>query len=468
MIKNENKYIWTFFLFLVIVLHLFILSRLIFFPYPELFIYPYLTADGLLPYKQILDQHFPGLMFFPINLFSLGMRTPEIARIWHLGLIAVTQITLYWSAKKNFKSKKWALFANSLFLLWQPFFEGYVFWIDSFIPLFLLPAFCLLVDFNSKKIDTQKLFLSGLLLGMALVFKQVTLPLILLVGLFVLWRVKKIKKLSPFVLGTAIPGVLMFAYICSIGVWRDFIFWTVTFNLTTFAQMGRKYPDVVGLVKTAPVFLLASVAWIAIFLKVKRPKSKMIDTYFLLGLFFLGSLVFAYARFDFIHLQPALPFAILILIFAVKKFFRKKAVLMFLTYISVSLFLLVPFYQNHIDDRVLFFGEFEDRLVNKVQRYVSEGDVIFALGTTPHLYQLTNTLPPGNIFVFQFPWFMVEAEERILSGIMNDPPKVVVRDMGATTGGLNLISYMSNINRYIEGNYEIVDQVDEVEIMIRK
>ncbi len=59
-------------LLFIILIHIFITFKLIFFPYPELFIYPYLTNHGLLPYKQILDQHFPGLMFLPINFNNLG------------------------------------------------------------------------------------------------------------------------------------------------------------------------------------------------------------------------------------------------------------------------------------------------------------------------------------------------------------------------------------------------------------
>ncbi len=465
--KVKKEFVVVGFLFLIVILHLVVLSKMIFFPYPELFIYPYLTAQGLLPYKQILDQHFPGLMFFPINLFTLGMRTPEIARIWQYGIIMLTHALIYTVAKKLFKSEQWALLTNFFFLLWQPFFEGYVLWIDSFIPLFILPSFYFMFEWNNKK-QAKKLFLSGLFLGITLLFKQVVLPLVFLVGLFVWCDSKKFKKTLPLFFGFALPTALMLVYIYSIGVWRDFIFWTVTFNLTTFAQMGRKFPDMAGLIKSAPVFLLAGVAWVMVFLKTKKSKSKLESIYWLLGMFFIGSLTFAYARFDFVHFQPALPFAILILILVIKKLSIKRASVTILTYTLASIVFLFPFYKHHVGKRVSFFGEFENRLVNKVRQRVGEGDTIFALGTTPHIYQLTNTLPPGNIFVFQFPWFMIEAEERVLTGIINDLPKVVVRDMSATTGGVNLVSYMQNINQYIKENYKVVDRVNNTEIMIKR
>ena len=68
-------------LVLILITHVFILTKLVFFPYPELFIYPYLTNHGLKPYSQILDQHFPGLMFLPINFDNLGMNNEVSARI---------------------------------------------------------------------------------------------------------------------------------------------------------------------------------------------------------------------------------------------------------------------------------------------------------------------------------------------------------------------------------------------------
>jgi DNA polymerase II large subunit len=63
---------------------------------------------------------------------------------------------------------------------------------------------------------------------------------------------------------------------------------------------------------------------------------------------------------------------------------------------------------------------------------------------------------------------MKEAEEEILEGITKDPPKVVVRDRNASVAGINLVSYMSEINSYIENDYEVVDTIESTEILIRK
>src|SRR5689334_6091028 len=126
-----------FILLLIIVVHVFVLYNLIFFPYPEFFVYPYLTNNGLVPYKQIFDQHFPGLMFLPINFNNLGLLTPEIARVWAAAIIIIVHGLLFFVTSRIVKNPIKALVANLFFLMWQPFLEGWVLWIDSFLPLFL-------------------------------------------------------------------------------------------------------------------------------------------------------------------------------------------------------------------------------------------------------------------------------------------------------------------------------------------
>src|SRR3989339_1236932 len=92
-IKSDN--ITYFLLGIILLIHALVITRLIYFPYPEFFIYPYLTNHGLKPYSQILDQHFPGLMFLPVNLNNLGMTTPETARLWSIAIVIIIQLMLF-------------------------------------------------------------------------------------------------------------------------------------------------------------------------------------------------------------------------------------------------------------------------------------------------------------------------------------------------------------------------------------
>ncbi|KKR38360.1 MAG: hypothetical protein UT72_C0020G0007 [Candidatus Woesebacteria bacterium GW2011_GWB1_40_101] len=440
-------------LVLIITVHILILSKLIFFPYLELFVYPYLTNHGLIPYRDILDQHFPGLMFFPINLDNLGMTTPTVARYWQYGIVILTHTLLFFVARKVFKSNLKALIVNFLYLIWQPFFEGWALWIDSFLPILLLPAFYFTYVWEKNR-KSKFIFLAGLFLGLGLLFKQVMIVLIGFVFLYVLFKSKSIKKIIPFGLGLAIPVLFLVVYVLKLGVWDDFVYWTLTFNLTTFADFGRKYPEMTLLLRTIFVFLPALLVWRKNFLNF---------------VFLIGSLVFVYARFDFVHLQPALPFAVMGTVYAfdfVWTTYEKK--ILILPYFLGTILILFKFYQGYIGNRIFFFGEEEKAIVNKVVSLSRPTDKVFAFGTPQHLYQTARRLPPGNIFVFQFPWFMMEAEGRVFSGILNDPPKVVVRDKLAEVDGKNLMEYMPNIVKYIDQNYKVIDKVGNSEILVPK
>ncbi|OGM25395.1 hypothetical protein A2715_05095 [Candidatus Woesebacteria bacterium RIFCSPHIGHO2_01_FULL_39_32] len=444
-------------LFLIIITHIFLLSKLVFFPYPELFIYSYLTKIGLVPYKQIFDQHFPGIMFFPINLTTLGIDTVFEMRLLHFAIISLTQILLFVVVKKLFNSNLLALASNILYLIWQPFFEGYVLWIDSFIPLFLLPALYFLVSKKSNK----SILLSGLFLGTALLFKQVAAPLIFMTFLFLILTNKPLKKNLSFLLGLAVPILILVLFVTYKNIWEDFIYWSVTFNLTTFAEMGSKLPDLFGFIKVLPLFAVSFVFLALTYFKKKSTEILMIT------FFIIGSLVFSFARFDYIHLQPAVPFAIIGIVLGLKELQKKNIHYYLGLYLLFSILFIIPFYKASFGDKVLFFGDNEEKISNAVLRYVNSGNSVFAFGTTPHLYYLTKTRPPGNVFVFQFPWFMVEAEEKILQGIITDPPEIIVRDKNAEVENMNLVKYMPKIKAHIDRYYKVVDKIDGTEIMVK-
>lgn len=438
------------FLVSIILANVLILSKLNFLPYPELFVYPYLTNHGLIPYRDILDQHFPGLMFFPINLGTLGMTTPEIARLWQYGIVIVTHLILYLVAKRFLGMK--AILANIFFALWQPFFEGWVVWIDSFLPIFTLSALYFLKG--------KKYFWTGIFLGFALLFKQVLIPLIALVGIYLLFKERKFTTLATFGLGVLIPTSFLIFYVNNLDIWKDFVFWTITFNTTTFAQMGRKYGTLSEWGRVMGVYGFSLFAFL---------DKKIKEDTLLTGLFLVGSLASIYARFDFVHLQPSLPYVALLSAISISWLIKRKYLKALIAiYALASIFLLSQFYRGHPGDKIFFFGATEKKITTKIQELSKPDEKIFALGTLPHIYQLADRLPSGNIFVFQFPWFMIEAEDKILSGIVNDPPRVVIRDLEAEVEGQKLISYMPKINAYVNENYKVVDKVEGIEIMINK
>lgn len=433
----------------IITFHIFIFTKLIYFPYPELFVYPYLTNHGLKPYSQILDQHFPGLMFFPINFDNLGMNDEIIARGWSIVVIILTHLLLYFISSKILKNSKRALLVNFLYLTWQPFFEGWVLWIDSFLPLILLPAFYTLYK--------NKLLLTGLLLGIGIVFKQTLIPLSFLVFLYILLQTKDSKSILKFLFGLLTPLALMILYLINIGVFKDFWYWTIVFNLTIYANFGTSIPTTTGFItRILLVYLSSLFGW---FYEDKR-------LVHILFLFLLGSLIGVFDRADFVHYQPSLPFAVLATILGVQRLhksrFFKAGIFI---YIVIAAWWLNVFYKGHLSNKVILFDSQTKLLASKIKEYTKSDNKIFVFGAPPHLYQMADRLPVGNILVFQFPWFLKVTEDRILDGIKKDQPNIIISDRTFEIEGQKITEFARKIDTYIQQNYVPIDQVGSTTIL---
>lgn len=436
-------------LLVVILVHCVVLLKSSFFPYPELFIYPYLTNLGLTPYSQILDQHFPGLMFFPVNLGNLGFYSPLLFRFLQIGIVFVGHLFIYKLGERLTRNKKAALLGNLLFFVIHPFLEGNVLWIDSFVPILLLPALYLL---NQRR--GRSIFAAGLLIGLAILMKQVAIPLGVIIFLWV-WRQE--RSLGKYYLaGLAVPLSFLVLFVLRKGIVSDFVYWTYTFNVETFAQMGRKHATLRQMLAIGVIYLPA--VSVALFDIVHRRKVLLVS------LLMLATLLFAYARFDYVHLQPSLPFAILALVHMFSKLPKLDSFVF--VYLLPVIWVATRFYLGNAGQEVRYFGDVEHKVAGKVLELTEENDPIFMFGTLPHMYQMTLTRPPGDVFVFHFPWFMKIAEERILAGIREEPPKVVVRQPGASIDSYDIYEHMPDIEKYISEKYEKIYEVDGIEILI--
>lgn len=440
------------FLGIIILAHVFIFTKLLYYPYPELFVYPYLTNNGFKPYSQILDQHFPGLLFLPINFDNLGMNNEIIARIWSVGIIIIIHLLLFFIASKILKDERKALLVNILYLIWQPFFEGWVLWIDSLLPLLLLPAFYYFYK--------NKLFLSGLLLGIGIVFKQTLIPLCFLILIYCLWENKSLNQIKRLLTGMLIPIVLIIIYLTGIGVLKDFWYWTIVFNLTTYAKFGTSTPPTFGYVTR--VLFVYSVSALSIFNKDKR----FINILFI---FLLGSLAGIFDRADFVHFQPSLPFALLATTLGFYQLRRNKFFKLYIIlYLLIASWWLNIFYKGHIGNRIFFFDDKTKMITNEIKQLTKKEDKIFIFGAAPNIYQMTERLPAGDIFVYQFPWFLKIAGDRILQGLEKDKPNIIVSDRSTVIENQPITDFAKNIDQYIQKNYEVINWVGTTAIMRRK
>ena len=440
----------------LILLHSFLLLRLSFFPYPELFVYPYLAENGFLPYTQILDQHFPSLLMFPLNLYDFGLRSAFSGRIFLIGIVTLSHIFLYLVAKKLLKSEKKAVVANLLYFLLQPLFEGTTLWLDSF----LVPILLIALYFSLKFIDDKRnldLALSGLFLGLALFLKQVILPLVIAITIYFYFKNKNLSKIFLFLFFALLPLTLTIAWVYSKGIFNDFFYWTVTFNFDVYAKMGRKLPN---LSQLARVLIFWTPAFYWVYSKFRR------EEIVLLGIFMFFSLATAVSRFEFVHLQPSLAFAVLLITVFLSKGKEKLKFLYILVMLSAIGVWSVRFYSQNWGGATYFFDEETIKVAQKVTELSEPNEKIFVLGAQPIIYYLADRLPAGKIFSVSVPWNMRVAQEIILNGLKEDKPKVVVRDDAASIDQVKVVDFTKSLNEYINEFYVKVGEVGPTEILV--
>ena len=404
----------------IVAQQLLVLGAVRFVLYPELIVYPYLTASGWLPYREILDQHFPGLLFLPVNFHTLGLRDP-----WdfHLLLMAVaaSQTVLTYVVARRLAGEAPALLAALAYAAWQPFFEGETLWLDTLLPLFTLPALLLLLD--------ARWFVAGLALGIGVLFKQTLVPLVAFAGLVVLrecglhgWR-----SVLRFAAGALLPSLATLAYLAKIGVLADFWFWTVTFNLSTYATDGTLAPRLGDVVRMALPVAIGIASLVVAPARWRAP---------LVALWGILSIAGGVGRFGLVHLQPAVPcFAILLGMLGVE-LWQRRATIALLVLVAITPVWLGEFYGRRA--RWLDDAAAKARLAaveQLIRDRAAPSERVLLLGVSPQLYAATGTLPPGRVFVFPFPWFLDVAGDRVLESLRRDPPKLVLIDTGSATDG---------------------------------
>jgi hypothetical protein len=402
-------------------------------------------------------------MFLPVNLYSLGITTIQKMRLMHLSMIVLTDLVYLAISTKIIKKRIWVILSLIIYIFWQIYLEGHVLWIESFITPLLLIGFLMMLRYEEKR-DPIALYTSAFVVGISAVFKQTVAPLILLIFFYLSIKKTGFRRILMTFFIASIPIIFVLIYFSKLGVINDFFYWTITFNLSMFAQMGKTYPTIAGILKIMPIFgvsiLMALISYI------KREKRFHILTIF----FLVGALFFAYARFDFIHLQPALPFSILILIAFLGNIRPKVLFPVIIIYLAFSLYIFIPNFKFNSKPGVspMFNDPVTLDLIKKVNFYRKNNKIIFASGTYPHIYYLTGTMPPSDMLSFQFPWFMKVNEEKILTGIIESPPCLVVQDKKSEVGGYMLSEYMQNITKYIDSNYKVIDKVQNIEILLKK
>lgn len=452
-----------FLLFLIIFANVILLSKLVFFPYPELFTLPYMESKGLLPYTQIWDNHFPGPFFLPVNLRTLGLINEIAARYWQIGIVIILHLGVFYLTKLLTKCNKTALLANLLLLIWHPFLGGWVLWIDSFVAVFNLLAFIFIYKFILDSRQTLWVFLAGLFLGLSLFIKQTSLPVVFLSSLFILYFYRNRITIYWFALGLLPLNILVLAYLWQINTLKDFWYWAIVYNFSPAAHIAYKAPEIKDLLKTLVIY-----SPFIFILKIRDPKQIL-----LFAIFIIGGLAGYTDRFDTIHLQPSLPFiviltAMIISIIISKHTYKLFFFSFFVVYFILSFKMLTTFYTQYSQKTVWYFDEQTFTLTDQVKQITKPNEEIFLFGPVPLIYVFSDTIPANRVFTLIFPWTMPIVEDTYVSLLTINPPQLILRDLTFAPDGKPIAVFASKINNFIESNYQTVKTIGTTEFMRKK
>ena len=403
------------------------LLRSSFFPYPEILTELYFRDAGMKPYTQINDQHFPGLLFLP------KFTTVSQLRFLHL-LFPLLNLFLL---SKLIRSGPLLKFLS--LLLYVVFFitwEGNTFWLDSFVAVLALFGFYLLESKHAFR-NLTSFFLTGLVFGYLITFKQHGVLLCLSGLVWVVQHRPSLKLFCAFAIGGILPLSLQSAALVVLGVFPEFFFWTVTHNLTGYVGLEGRSPTLTESIR----FLALAIPTVLSLGFAKNAKL----VYFL---FLFASIIYIYPRFGLIHAQISLP----IMVFLISRVWPLLIPPLLVGMLFASRFMLTD-----NSGHVLFYDAASYQTVDFVNQTVSRNRPIYVYGVNDNIYHLTQTRPPQHAWIELLAGNIIPGVEDTIVGTLDaDPPQYILVDPHASIDNSRLPEFTPKIWQYITTRYTLM------------
>lgn len=441
----------TLFLPLLLLIHLILLILLRFTAWPEMVLWPYLLNKGLIPYQDIVVIYPPGLILALSFLGKLFGVTLMNLKIYTWVFILVTDLLIYWIAKRLTQSKKIAILSLLFYVLWQPFFEGNAFWFD----LVLAPLGLLLFYFAHQK----KFFWSGFIFGLALTVKQTTLwflpPLFL-----TFWLIKeiKIKPFLLFIFGMVMPLGASLIYLVTNNLFDDFLKWAVSFGVFYLPKAPGQI-QLPTLKQTLSLLIPFAVVFLSFFTILQRRNIVKREWIILLIFWTFFASLGVLPRFEYFHFQPSLPFlAVLsgIFISSINISPKKLVWFVFLALVTLgTVYLQLRFYRLNWQKPTRFFETDILEIAKWLRENTQPDEKIYILNSWDHLYALSETLPAVSPLIHTLPWHLEYPgmQEKYVADLTKVKPRIVVFQPYKEKG---LGSYKpEKIDKFVRENYSL-------------
>lgn len=419
----------------IVLVHLFFIYLGGYFLSPEFTLYPYLTSVGLKPYLNLIDQHLPVVFFGPLSLPSFLTKNPQpLLALW-LTVVALTDILFFklLEKKKTRNSLFWtALFAISLFV-----FSGNTLWLETFIvPIILLSLF------QTKTSKGQ--FFIGILAALAVLIRPTLAPAILLLLIF-----KKSKLSRYLIAGLAVPLLTTLTYLIYHQLLPSFMNIFFKFNTTYYSALAGQLPTLKQLILVVIVIFPSLIA----LLRSKRYLPALIVTL---------SFLLAWPRFELIHLQPALAFAIF---FSATNNSPGRFNLLILPRILFFILILLSIKKLSTVNYGNFYLTNE---VREISSYIKKQDQnqIFILGGSDLIYSLSHKNPAGDYYLPSLPWYYQNPDFVVkqIEALKFNKEALVIINQNSSVNKIPVSIFAKPVFEYILDNYSLTHTISQYQI----
>lgn len=403
----------------IVIIHILLLWQLPYIAWPENFVWPHLNLSGLIFYKDIFLIYPP---FYALLLSGwgklVGISLFNLQVISYL-VIAITDWLLFLAAKK----KIWPVL---IYIPLQIFFEGNGLWPDQLLAPIFLAAFLLC--------QKKKYFCLGIAIALALLTKQTAVYFALGIGALLLMDKTGARNWARLLAGAAVVLAMTGFYFLANQNFAEFWEQTIVyiFSYHVGNSLQTLWPNRSQLLAMGLFYFPA----VLIGLRSKR-KELFLAILASLGIF---------TRFEYFHLQPALPFIAMLL----------ASSSLSLPFVIIFLLLFSNFFYRNYHAPPRFYTPEILSNAAMINTFIPKGSKTLIINAWDHYYYLTGTLPVGNFFFSSTPWNWSygRLQEKEVSILEKERPEFVVYGSCFWTRGT--CHQPEAIGSYIRGHYQEV------------
>lgn len=433
----------------LLLIHLLILKTITYTAWPEMFSYPYLINHDFLIYKDFAHPYVPLLSLVLSFYYRIAGLSLASNQFFTWGLILINDALIFFIARKFSKNFS-ALIPLAIYVLLQPIFEGNMLWFDLAVTPLILGSY--LIFLYIKDLD-RKLFWFGFFLSITLLVKQQAIVLVMLNSIILFFSKETQKYFKYYILGGVIPAGFLLFILLTFGIFKEYIFWTLEFPLLWLP----KFPGYTELPATKNILMLILVFGLpAVWLIRNFPALDTFKKIILVSI--IATVIMAFPRFSYFHLQPAV--AVLIIFYIAAINFRRIGIIFLIIGISYGLFFWKD-YRPFIGVETARFYDNEDLdLAEFVKKKSREDGSVYFLGPHSLIFVLADRLPPKP-WIENFVWhFEIPGmQEEQIEGFKREEYLVIFRQGPIPGKWYGLGSYQpKEVIDYIESNYEIKDK----------